>query len=109
MIFFLKFIISLESSDNMGQLLKHYLIFFTNEKNIIYLSVKMVNRVTADNVALYINDYRKENSVPSLTVGLLPATRMPRLLIDKILEDLPKLSEEFIDSDYDWKFECEES
>lgn len=93
----------------MEQLLKHYVILFTNDKNIIYMSVNRVKRVIADNAALYLNDYRKENSMPSLTVGLIPAPRMPRVLIDKILEDLPKLAEEFIDSDYDWKFECEES
>src|SRR5699024_4291833 len=105
MIFFLKFIIFLESSDNMEQLLKHYVIFFTIDKNIIYISVNMVIRVIADNVPLYLNDYRKENSIPSLTVGLIPAIRMVRILIDKILEDLLTLAEQFIDSDYDLKFE----
>ena len=47
--------------------------------------------------------------MPSLTVGLIPAPRMPRALVEKIIEDLPKLAGEFIDNDCNWKFECEES
>ncbi len=47
--------------------------------------------------------------MPSLTVGLIPAPRMPRALVEKIIADLPKLAGEFIDNDCNWKFECEES
>lgn len=45
----------------------------------------------------------------SITVGLIPAPRMPASLIDKIIDELPQLVNDAIDSDCDWTFEVEVS
>lgn len=43
----------------------------------------------------------------SITVGLVPSLGMPRTLIDKIINELPKLSNEYVNSDCNFKFEVE--
>ena len=43
----------------------------------------------------------------ALTVGLIPAPGMPRTLIEKIIDDLPDLAAEFINTDCTFKFEVE--
>lgn len=45
----------------------------------------------------------------SITVGLVPAPGMPRTLIEKIIDELPELTEKYIDADCIFKFELEVS
>ncbi|CEA01718.1 hypothetical protein BN1048_01466 [Jeotgalicoccus saudimassiliensis] len=45
----------------------------------------------------------------SYTVGLIPAPGMPRTLIEKIIDELPELTEKYIDADCIFKFELEVS
>lgn len=45
----------------------------------------------------------------SITVGLIPAPGMPRTLINKVIDDLPELAGEYVDTDCTFKFEIEVS
>lgn len=45
----------------------------------------------------------------SITVGLVPAPRMPQSLIDKIIDELPQIVSDAIDGNCDWTFEVEVS
>ena len=47
--------------------------------------------------------------MPSITIGLIPAPGMPRKLVEKIIEDLPGLAREYIDTGRTFKFEIEVS
>lgn len=45
----------------------------------------------------------------SITVGLIPVSGMPQNMIDKIIDELPKIKNDAVDDKCDWYLEVEVS